>query len=528
MENTRYLELNNPATGEKYGQVPMSTPEEIRQAMQEMRLAVQTWADFPVHKRVQILGKLQSVLVEAMDEITDVINRDTGKSRQDALIELWMTLDLLRVYRSQAARWLKTQRVPRGYFFFKQCYVEHRPYGVVLVISPWNYPFYLAMPPVMAALLAGNTVLLKPSEVTAATGLLIERLFKGVPELSPYIRVLHGDGSVGAAVVKAAPDYIFLTGSTTTGRKVMEAAAENLIPVACELGGKDAVIVLEDADIDRAAYWITRGSFFNSGQTCIASSRIYVVETVYEQFMQKVLQYTTELKIGYSNELESTYFMGSMTDPRQLKVIDTHMQDALEKGARLLSGGKRSDMFVEPLILVDVDHRMQIMREETFGPVMPVMKVKDEADAIRKANDSNFGLSTSIWSNNIKRARRVAHQIQAGAKVVNDTLVQIAVPTMPFGGMKQSGYGRIHGKEGLMQFTQTQSYAISAIPKSIDLGVILRSPMHYGMGSKLMHLLFGTGIRQRLQPFIFKNKPQPEKEKIAVNEPFKAETKIDI
>lgn len=528
MEETKYLEFHNPATGEKYGQVAMATADEIQYAMQEMRLAAPVWANVPVKERARIIGKLQSVLVEATDEITDVINRDTGKNRQDALIELWMTLDLLRVYRSQAAKWLKPHRVPRGYFIFKKCYVEQRPYGVVLVISPWNYPFYLAMPPVLAALLAGNTVLLKPSEVTAATGALMERLFQRVPELSPYIRVLHGDGSVGAAAVKAAPDYIFLTGSTATGHKVMEAAAENLTAVTCELGGKDAVIVLEDADVDKAAYWIVRGSFYNTGQTCIASSRIYVVEPVYEQFIQKVLQYTSELKIGYTNELESTNFMGPITDPRQLQIIEQHLNDALSKGARLLLGGKRKEMFVEPMILVDVDHQMQIMREETFGPVMPIMKVKDEAEAIRKANDSNFGLSTSIWSNNLKRGQHVAQQIQAGAKVVNDTLVQIAIPTMPFGGMKQSGYGRIHGKEGLLQFTQTQSYAISATPKSIDLGVMMRAPGHYELAHKFMHLLFGTNLQQRLQPFLFKHKSESVNEGITVLEPFKVETNLDI
>jgi acyl-CoA reductase-like NAD-dependent aldehyde dehydrogenase len=506
MDDTRVLAFSNPATGELFGQVPMSTPEDIRQAVCDLRAGFKPWSSKPVKERVRILGKLQEVLIDAADEITEVLNKDTGKSRQDALIELWMTVDLLKVYRSHAARWLRRQPVPRGYFFFKRCYFEQRPYGLVLVISPWNYPFYLSMPPVIAALLAGNTVILKPSEVTGASGLLMEEIFKRVPELAPYVRVMHGDGEVGAALVQAAPDYIFVTGSTLTGKKVMAAASENLVPVACELGGKDAVIILEDADIEKAARWTVWGAFFNSGQTCIAVSRVYVVESRYEEFVERAMHHRNLLKIGYSTELESSFYLGPMTDPRQLKIIDRHMQDALAKGAQVLAGGTLNGMFFEPVVMTNVDHSMLIMREETFGPILPIMKVKDEAEAIRMANDSNFGLGASIWSNNIPRAERVAHQVQAGAILVNDSVAQIAIPMLPFGGIKHSGYGRIHGKAGLLQFTQPYSYAVSNPPTPLDIGVVLREPGHYKTGYQLLHLLFGATLRQKLEPFLGKRK----------------------
>ncbi len=500
MQETGYLIFENPATGEQFGQVKMDSPEMVGQDVQDMRLASADWSGLPVRERVRILGKLQEVILDSLDEITDVITRDTGKSRQDALIEVMMTIDMLQQYRKHAASWLRRRRVPRGLYFFKTCYVEKRPYGVVLVISPWNYPFYLSMPPVMAALLAGNTVLLKPSEITAASGVMMESLFKRVPELSRFVRVVHGDGAVGAALVKAAPDYIFVTGSTQTGRRVMAASAENLTPVACELGGKDAVVVLEDADTKAAAHWIAWGAFFNTGQTCMAVERVYVVEKLYDEFVRLAVEETKALKVGYTEDINSPYYLGPMTDPRQIKIIDRHLEDAIAKGARILTGGKRQGMFIDPIVMVDVTHDMLIMCEETFGPILPILKVKDEAEALRMANDSDFGLGTSVWSNDIGRAVRVIQKIHAGTGLVNDAIAQIAIPMLPFGGIKQSGYGRVHGKEGLLQFTQTFAYAVGNVPtESLDLSVMLRKPGHYRMGAGLWRLLFGVSLRQRWQ-----------------------------
>lgn len=500
MDEERCLYFTNPATGEQFGQLRMTTPEQVRRAHKEMKVAFQVWSQKPVQERAQVLRKFQALLIDSVDEISAVLNQDCGKSRQDGMIEVFVTVDMIEQYTRNAARWLKPRRVSQGLYLFKRCHIEYRPYGVVAVIAPWNYPFALSIPPLVSALLAGNTVLLKPSEVTGAVGLLMEKLIQSVPELAPYVRVLHGDGSVGAAMVQSGPDYIFLTGSTPTGKAVMRSAAEHLIPVACELGGKDAMIVLEDADLAAAARWGAWGAHFNTGQTCMSVERVYVVEQVYDEFVKLAVEETKNLKVGYTVDKDSPFYMGPITDPRQVKTIQRHLEDALAKGAKVLTGGKVDGMFVEPTVLVDVDHSMLVMRDETFGPLMPVVKVKDEEQAIELANDCHFGLGASIWSADAERAMRVARRVEASSVVINDTIAQFGVPMLPFGGIKQSGYGRIHGKEGLMQFTRPYAYAAGNPPPAWDVATIMREPGHYTAGTAIMQLAFGTSLRQRLQP----------------------------
>jgi len=337
----RTLLCLNPATGHQFDQVPIASPRQVAQAYGDMRAAFPAWSRKSVTERTQILRKFQALLLDSLDEITAMINRDCGKSRQDALLEVFVTLDLLRQYCRSGPRWLARQRVPRGLAFFKRCYVEHRPYGLVAVISPWNYPFALSVGPAISALLAGNTVLLKPSEWTAATGQLIEQLFNRLPELAPYVRVLHGDGSTGAALVKSAPDYIFLTGSGPTARQVLLAAAENLTPVSCELGGKDAMIVLEDADLERAVRWGLWGAIFNAGQTCMAVERVYVVAPVYDRFVDRAVAEARTFRTGYTGQPEGPYHLGPITMSRQMEIIESQLADALAKGARILAGGRR-------------------------------------------------------------------------------------------------------------------------------------------------------------------------------------------
>lgn len=496
----RQLPFVNPATGEQFGSVAMATREQVMSARREMAAAQRIWAAKPLQERIRILRQFQAVMIDALDEITAVINQDTGKSRQDALIEVMMSVDKLHQYYKYAPKWLKRRRVPPGLYFFKKYYVEPHPYGVVTVIGPWNYPFDLTIPPVCSALLAGNTVLLKPSEVTAATGVLLENLFQRVPELAPFVRVLHGDGAVGAAIIESQPDLIFLTGSTATGYKVAEAAAKTLTPTIFELGGKDPMIVLEDADIQAAARWGTWGAFYNMGQTCMAVERAYVVKSVYDEFVETAVAQTKQIKVGYSPEIDNHFDLGSLTFERQMEIIEDHLDDALAKGARILVGGQRDGLFMAPTVIVDVDHTMKLMREETFGPILPIMKVDDETHAVQLANHSNFGLSASVWSRDVRRAERVARQLEVGSVMINDTIVHYPVSMLPFGGVKKSGNARTHGEQEVMQFTQLRSYAVGQPPAPYDVATIMRAPGHYRLGAAIMRSMFGENVQQRIQP----------------------------
>ncbi len=497
---SKMLPFINPATGAQFGEVAMAAPDEIAQAHKELRQNFAVWRRKPVAERVRILKQLQALMIDSLDEITAVINEDTGKSRQDGLIEVMMVVDRIHQYLKNAPRWLKRRRVPPGLYMFKSYYTEPHPYGVVAVIGPWNYPFDLCMSPVLSALLAGNTVMLKPSEVTPVTGALIEKLFRRIPELSPFVRVLHGDGSVGAAVVDSRPDLVFLTGSTATGRKIAQETAKHLIPFVCELGGKDPMIVLADADVKAAARWGAWGAFYNTGQTCMGVERVYVVESVYDEFVAEVVAHAQALKIGYSPDLENENNMGPLTFARQADIIDDHMQDALAKGAQVAYGGQREGMFMEPTVMVDVDHSMKLMREETFGPIMPIMKVKDETEALWLANDSPFGLSACVWSRNMRQAKRIAHRLEVGSVNINDTISHYPVSQLPFGGVKQSGNARTHGRQEVMQFTHLRSYAIGRPPLPVDLATQMRQPNRYRLGAAIMRLAFGVTLEQRLQP----------------------------
>lgn len=490
----------NPGTGEQFGEVAMATPDEVTRAMKEMRQSSLIWKHKTVAERVRILRKLQTVIIDATDEISSIINQSTGKSRQDGLIEVTMTVERIHRYLGNARRWLRTRIVFPGLYFFKFYFTRPQPFGTVVVISPWNYPFELAIPFVVSALLAGNTVLLKPSEVTPAVGKLMEALLKRVPELTPFVRVLHGDGAVGAAAVAARPDLVYLTGSTGTAQKVAAACAPDLIPHLFELGGKDAMIVLDDADVAAAARWGVWGACYNAGQSCVAVERIYVVESRYHEFLQKLVGEAEQYRMGYSHDKESHYHSGPLTLERQVNICRDHLEDAKAKGAWVLTGGKIKGNYVEPTVIVDVTHDMKLMREETFGPIIPVMKVKDEAEAIRLANDSEYGLSASVWSKSIAHARRVADQLEVGSVVINDALAHYAVAHLPFGGVKKSGTARSHGAQEVLQFTQLRSYAIGQPPASLDLATRMRDPGNYWLGSAILHLVFGVTLEQKLRP----------------------------
>lgn len=508
----------NPATGEQFGQIQMTTAAQLTQARRELKAAATLWSAKSIQERVRIVRQFQALLLDNMDEITAVINQNSGKSRQDALTELFVTVDLINEACKKGPRWLAKERVSPGLQIFKRVYITREPYGTAAIISPWNFPLMLTIPPVVSALLAGNTVMVKPSEVTAATGALMESLFERVPELAPFVRFFHGDGRVGAAMVESKPDVIFLTGSVQTGKVVAQAAAKHLIPVVCELGGKDPMIVLNQADLKAAARWGVWGAFFNAGQSCTSIERIYVEKYVYNAFVDELITRAGELKIGVSTDINSLCDYGSFTSDKQPQIVEDHIEDALNKGAKIVLGGQREGMFMEPTILVDVDHTMKIMHEETFGPVVAVMRVDNETHAVQLANDSDMGLSASVWSNDLGQAKHVAAKLRVGSVNINDTMSHFGIPNAPFGGMKQSGYGRTHGKYELLQFTQQKAVVYGRPPFSLDIATILRQPGRYKLAAAIMRLAFGVTPHQRLQPikeYLEENEIELQPEKIS-------------
>lgn len=450
------IEVYRPGDGASLGSVPTATPADVAEAVRTVRRVQPGWGSLEPADRARRLADLQEALRSRSEEAADVIVSETGKPRVEALAEVLVCLETIRHYRKVAPRVLRPRRPSTGWMLWKSARVLREPHGVVGVISPWNYPLILAMDPTVTALFAGNGVVLKPSEYTPYTGLFLEDLCRGAGLPEGLVSVVTGDGSAGAALVGAAVDKIHFTGSTATGRRVMAGAAESLTPVTLELGGKDPAIVLEDADLERAARGIVFGAFYNAGQTCVSTERVFVVETVYEPFLRRAVELVRELRVGVAGERD----VGPMCHPGQLAIVEDHLRDALDRGARVLAGGGRDregGRVVLPTILVDVERGMKILEEETFGPILPVVKVRDEREAIDRANEGSFGLFASVWTRRRARGVRVARSLRAGGVSINDTLSHYALPSLPMGGVGQSGFGRTRGEAGLLEMTRTRS-----------------------------------------------------------------------
>ncbi|MFF2530058.1 aldehyde dehydrogenase family protein [Brevibacillus sp. NPDC058079] len=451
------MSMKNPATGELLGSLQEATPEQVEDAMARARLAFPAWSTTTLAERLDYLTRLRHYLVDHGEEIARKISEATGKVTLEAyMTEIFVTVDTIRFYEKHASQMLADQPVPTSIVLWpKKSYIHYKPMGVVAVISPWNYPFQLAIIPVLSALVAGNTVILKPSEVTASTGLLIEEVFSAVSMPDGVVTVLHGGREAGQALVAACPDKIFFTGSVATGKKIMAAASEHLIPVELELGGKDPMIVFEDAHLERAANGAVWGAFTNSGQVCMSVERLFVHEKIYPEFLKLVTEKTKALRQSYPNQAE----VGSMTSSQQIGIVHEHVSEALATGATAVTGGLPStdSMYIAPTILTNVTSDMKIMREETFGPVLPIMTFATEEEAVHLANSSPYGLNASVWSADKTKADRVARQLDSGNVCINDVIISYANPHLPFGGVKQSGIGRYRGPSGLQAFTHSIS-----------------------------------------------------------------------
>ena len=453
------IDCRNPATGELLDTVPDQDAGEVAEAIARARSASRHWASLSIAQRCAHMRRVREAMLDRIDEIVETICSETGKPATEALVnEVLVAAETIEFYLHETPRALGRQRVSTGILKTKRAWKTYSPLGVVGVISPWNYPFTLTMTPVMTALFAGNTVVLKPSEVTPLVGLKVGDIVAaaGLPDI---VKVVTGSGRTGQALVEGGVDGVAFTGSVATGRKVAVAAAERLIPCLLELGGKDPMIVCEDADLDRAANAAVWGAFTNAGQTCISVERVYVSGKVYDAFLDKVLARTARLELGRD--------VGSMTFPPQIEKVEAHVADAVAKGAKVLTGGRRSEatastqpnLYYEPTVLVEVDHTMDIMRDETFGPVLPIMRVSSDDEALTLANDTVYGLSSSVFSRSASRRRRLAAGMEAGSVSLNDCLVSYAIPSLPFGGVRESGLGRAHGVEGLYGFSRVKAVA---------------------------------------------------------------------
>lgn len=450
----------NPATGAVAGEVRWTNAADVPQIAAGLREAQREWDARGAKGRAKVLARYAVWLGEHRDEIERLLIAETGKSANDAAQEVPLLIMLLSYYIKTVEKAMApdSRPAPLPFLSIKKIAVHYRPRAVVGIIAPWNYPVANAMMDAIGALTAGAAVLLKPSERTPLTAEVLLRgwLDSGAPAV---LALAQGAREVSEAVIDNA-DYIQFTGSSATGVKVMERAARRLTPVSLELGGKDPMIVLEDADVELAANAAVWGAMFNAGQTCVSVERVYVLEQVYDQFVAAVVQAVQNLKMGSGEG----YDFGAMIDESQVAVTAKHVDDALARGARALTGGKRPEgagSFYPPTVLVDVDHSMACMTDETFGPTLPIMKVSSVGEAVRLANDSQYGLSASVFSKDVERAKDIALQLDCGAVNVNDVISNLMCTTAPMGGWKTSGIGaRFGGVDGVRKYCRQETVVV--------------------------------------------------------------------
>lgn len=454
----------------------------------QARCAGISWAQTTFKERADRLGRLRNLIVEEMDAISNCLNAVTGKTPVEAVMtEIIPTVENLGYLEKNSAKILSLEKRPTPFSYrHSSSHVERNPWGWVLILSPWNFPFQLSLVPMATALAAGNAVVLKPSELSTEVGKLIVSLFhrSGFPK--EVVSLAQGNGQVGQQLIEEKPDLIFLTGGVDTGKKVMAAAAAHLIPVILELGGKDPMIVFDDAPFDRAVEGAVYGAFANAGQVCVSTERLYVQEGLHDRFVAALVARTNALRIGTTMDDD----MGALTNPLQADTINRHIDDALAKGAQLATARWSKGPLMSPVVLTQTNHTMAVMTEETFGPVLPVMSFRTEEEAIALANDSPYGLNASVWTRDLHRGRRVAARLAVGNCAVNDVLKNIGNPHMPFGGIKQSGFGRYHGPEGLRAFTYEKAVMVNRGTASRDLNWFPYSQTVYENLRIYLHMSF--------------------------------------
>ena len=509
-ERATHIPCVDPATREPLGEVRIDSPEDVDAVVARAKVAQQAWRKTSFEERRKVLRKLLAYTVENKDEICLAVQRDSGKTRENALMgEIWPTCEKFRWMINNGEKHLRPERVSSGLLLHKKAWLEYHPLGILAAIIPWNYPFQNIVNPLIPALMAGNAIVLKPSEWVAwSSAKFIDALRKVIEESGhnpDLIQAVYGYGPTGAALARSAVDTILFIGSVHNGRRVVEASAERVVPVVMELGGKDAFIVCDDADLEQAVHSSLAGCYINCGQNCVASERILVYDGIYDAFEKRAAELVREFRQGSSRE--GVVDVGAIVTPLQLDIIEKAVNGAVAQGARVVTGGKRtlSDKgdYFEPTILADVTSDMDIAQEEVFGPVMLLIRVRDDVDAVKVANGVSYGLSSSVFSKSHTRARKIARELEAGMSSINEFGgVTYMAQDLTFGGVKASGYGRMNGREGLRSMCNIKAVVDDRLPIHQPSRVFPVAEKDYGVFSGVIELIYGRGLAQRWRGFL--------------------------
>lgn len=490
VRSTETFDSLNPATGEVVGTYPIFSEQDVSDTVERAKAAAQWWADLGWSGRRQRLLAWKSHLTRYIGRLAELIHIETGKPLADAQLEILLAIVHVDWAAKNARRVLRPRRVRSGVVAINQAAsLEYQPLGVVGVIGPWNYPVFTPMGSIAYALAAGNAVVFKPSELTPAVGAWLVSSFAEVVPEHQVLQLVTGMGQAGSFLARSGVNKIAFTGSAATAKKVMAACAENLTPMVAECGGKDAFIVGADADLDAAADACAWGALSNAGQTCVGVERVYVVQDVYHTFLEKLTDRVTRVRPG--DDREADY--GPMTLPSQTEVIEKHIADAMARGARPVLGGIASIRrpFVGPVILADVPEESKAVADETFGPTITVAKVASLAEAVERANASRYGLGGTIFAGSRKAAMAAARELKSGMTAINSVISFAAVPSLPFGGSGDSGFGRIHGADGLREFARPKAIARQWMKPLVNLTSFSRTDQDMQKILKLVTMLHG-------------------------------------
>lgn len=498
----------NPATGEALGEVAICPPETVGEVVARARDAQRAWGDSTFAQRRAVLRRMLAHIIEHTDEIVEAVVTDSGKTHENALLgEIMTVCNKLQWLLKNGEKHLKPERVSAGLLMHKRARIEYRPLGVVACIVPWNYPFQNIFGSLIAPLMAGNAVVIKASEQVAWSTARFQRLLDEALSAEGFstdtVQIINGFGETGAALVRSRVDKILFIGSVPNGRRIIEGSAQHLTPTVMELGGKDALIVCDDADLEQAVHSALGGCFINLGQNCVASERIIVQDGIYDDFVAAVGRHAGALRQGIS-QAPGQFDVGAITSPLQVEVIDALVRDALDQGARAIVGGQRpaTGQAYPPTVLVDVTPDMRIANEEVFGPVMLILRVADDEQAIALANATDFGLHSSVFSRDRRRAERIAARLDVGASCINDFGLCYMAQDLPFGGVKYSGFGRMNGRDGLRAYTNAKAvlsdrFGFSIAPKLYPVG-----PKDYARARASIRLLYAPRWRDRLSALL--------------------------